>query len=75
MKTVYEDVCVIHNTDRDKEFDAEILTFSPGKILVVSLERSLKITMPYQERVDIYVGSVHGMEFTSKGPDSRTVHY
>lgn len=68
MKTTYDDKCKIHNTDHDKTVDGEVLEFQPQRRLVVSLERSVKITLAYDNKHHIYVGSMGGMEFTSEGP-------
>lgn len=70
---VYDDHCKIYNTDHEKTADVEILDFSPGKRLVVSVERSVKLKLSYDERHHIYVGSMAGMEFTSEGPGSHTI--
>ena len=68
MKTTYDDKCKVHNTDHDKTVEAEILEFSPQRRLVVSLERSVKVSLSYDDKHHIYVGSMAGMEFTSEGP-------
>lgn len=76
QRTEYSDTCEIHNTDRGKTFTAEILNFVPEKILDVSLDRSVKISMRWQNSPTgsggFYIGSMAGMEFTSEGPDSVT---
>jgi hypothetical protein len=46
------------------------MEFHPGKRLVVSVERSVKITLAYDNKHHIYVGSMGGMEFTSEGPQA-----
>lgn len=60
--------CLIHNTDKDKTVEAEVLDFKPQKRLVVSLERAIKLTLSYDPRHAIYVGSMSGLEFTTDGP-------
>lgn len=74
MRTVYDDRCTIHNTDRDRTIDVEILEFSPEKRLVVSVERSVKVNLPYDSNHRVYVGSMAGLEFTSLGPTAHTVN-
>jgi len=74
MKAVYDDHCKIHNTDHDKTEEVEILDFSPGKKLVVSVQRSVKLTLSYVDKHNVYVGSMAGMEFTSEGPEAHTVN-
>ena len=73
MRTVYNDRCKIHNTDHGKTEEVEILDFSLGKKLVVSVQRSVKLTLSYVDKHKIYVGSMAGMEFTSEGPGSHTI--
>jgi len=68
MRVEYADTCEIHNTDRDKTMTVEVLDFFPQKKLVVSVQRSVKVTLTYNEYHKVYIGSMAGMEFTSNGP-------
>jgi len=68
VKVEYADTCEIHNTDRDKTMTVDILDFRPEKKLVVSVQRSIKVTLTYNEYHKVYIGSMAGMEFTSNGP-------
>ena len=68
----YADTCKIKNTNNDTEVEAEVLEFKPNNILVVSLNRSVKIILKHNGK--IYVGSMAGMEFTSQGP-KETITY
>ena len=68
MRVEYADTCEIHNTDRDKTMAVEVLDFLPQKKLVVSVQRSVKVTLTYNEYHKVYIGSMAGMEFTSHGP-------
>ena len=68
MRIEYADKCEIHNTDRDKTMTVEVLDFLPQKKLVVSVQRSIKVTLTYNEYHKVYIGSMAGMEFTSHGP-------
>lgn len=65
-KIKYEDVCTVVCEDNDKSLTADILEFREGKILVVSLNKSLKLSMPWNGR--IYEGKMSGMSFVSYGP-------
>lgn len=78
-RTEYADTCEVHNTDTGKSATAEILTFVPNKVLDVSLNRSVKLSMRWQPAPNknfdydgLYIGSMTGMEFTSHGPDQVT---
>jgi len=68
MRVEHADTCEIHNTDRDRTMTVEILGFRPQNKLVVSIERSVKVTLSYDEFHKVYIGSMAGMEFTSSGP-------
>lgn len=71
-RTDYADTCVVTNTDHGKTVDAEILRFVPEKILDVSLNRSVKLSLRWQvspSGAGLYVGNQAGMEFTSTGPE------
>jgi len=68
MRVEHADTCEIHNTDRDRTMKVEILDFRPQNKLVVSIERSVKVTLTYDEFHKVYIGSMAGMEFTSSGP-------
>jgi hypothetical protein len=65
----YQDTCKLKNTNNGIEVTAEILDFKPLKILTVTLNRSVKVSLNYLERTKIYVGTMAGVEFTSNGPN------
>lgn len=68
----YSDVCKLRNTNNGIEVDAEIIEFKPGKILVVSLNKSIKLTLKHNGK--IYVGTMAGVEFTSSGPQEKMTY-
>ena len=68
-RIVYKDTCELFCTDKDRTEMAELLNFVPGKLLTVSIHRSIKISLRYDEKHKQYVGSAAGLEFISKGPD------
>lgn len=68
----YSDVCKLKNTNNGVEVDAEIIEFKPNKILVVSLNKSIKLTLKHNGK--IYVGSMAGVEFTSAGPQEKITY-
>lgn len=74
IKTTYEDTCVLHNTDRNENIEAEVLEYRPGTLLSVSIRRQIKMTLLYNQRGKVYVGSMAGYEFTTPGPKERTVY-
>jgi hypothetical protein len=78
-RTEYADTCEVTNTDRGRTVTGEILNFVPQKLLDVSVDRSVKISMRWQPAPNknfdydgLYIGSVSGMEFTSHGPEQVT---
>ena len=73
MKTTYDDKCKIFNTDHEKSVEVDILDFVPQKKLIVSVQKSVKLTLAWDDKHHIYVGSMGGMEFTSEGPRGYTV--
>jgi hypothetical protein len=54
------------NENNDREVPAEILSFKEGKMLSVSLNKSVKITLVWNGK--IYEGKASGMTFVSTGP-------
>ena len=71
--SVYEETCVVHCTDNGNELIVDILNFNPEKYLDVSVNKQIKLNMRYDPKHHIYVGSMTGLEFTTKGPLERTV--
>jgi hypothetical protein len=67
MRTEHEDTCTLHCTDNDKTAEATVMNFRQGDGLTVVLAES-KIVMKYNKQHDIYIGSLMGLEFTTKGP-------
>jgi hypothetical protein len=65
---MYEQTVSVLCSDNDKTIQADVLSFVPGKKLTVSLNKSIKMEMAYQERNKIYVVNQTGLEFVSKGP-------
>jgi hypothetical protein len=70
MKVRYDETCQVTCEDNDKTLIADILDFKEKKLLVVSLEKSLKLTMPWNGK--IYEGRLAGKSFVSPGPKGQT---
>lgn len=64
----YEDTCKLRNTNNGVVVTAEVLDFKPQRMLTVTLNRAVKVSLNYLERTKIYVGTMAGVEFTSDGP-------
>jgi len=70
MKTRFEEVCKVTCEDNDRVVDADILDFREEKMLIVSLNKSIKLTMPWNGK--IYEGKLAGKSFVSQGPKGYT---
>lgn len=66
MKTRYADVCKVTCEDNSKVVEADVLNFQEGKTLTVSLNKSLRLIMPWNGK--IYEGKMGGLSFVSQGP-------
>ena len=64
----YEEKCKITCTDNGNILDVEVLNFKPQAYLDVSVNRSFKLQLKYNDRHNIYVGSMSNYEFTTSGP-------
>ena len=69
MESSYSDTCEVYNINTERSMDAEVLDFRPGKILSVSINRQVKITMQYDKNKNLYIGRTGSMEFVSDGPE------
>jgi len=70
MPKHYGDTCAVLCENNDKTVTAEVLEFREHKFLSVSLNRSMKLNLTWNNYV--YEGRLAGMSFTSKGPK---IHY
>ena len=71
-ETRFEDTCEIKSVRNDISVLGEILTFREKQMIIATIQRSAKVTLRWDERVGLYVGSLGGVEFQSTGPKSRT---
>ena len=72
-ETRFEDTCEITGVKNGMSVVGEILDFREKQSIVATIQRSAKVTLRWDERVSLYVGSLGGVEFQSPGPKSRTV--
>lgn len=63
----YDAECDLHCTDNDKTASAKVMSFKLKDILTVVIAES-KLVMKYNKLHDVYIGSLFGREFTTKGP-------
>jgi len=70
--TDYDDHCEVYNFDSGKTVTADVLNFQPERSLTVSINKSIKVILKYQQRGHKYIGSAAGFEFWSDGPKGYT---
>lgn len=66
MTKYIDDTCAVTCEDNGRTVTADILDFREEKTLHVSLNKTLKLIMPWNGR--IYEGNQSGLTFVSKGP-------
>ena len=71
-ETRFDDTCEIRGVENDISVPAEILTFREKDIIIATIQRSAKVTLRWNDRAQLYVGSMGGVEFQSEGPKSYT---
>jgi hypothetical protein len=71
-ETRFEDTCEIEGVSNGISVVGEILTFREKQTIIATIQRSAKVTLRWDDRVGLYVGSLGGVEFQSTGPKSRT---
>ena len=70
-ETRFEDTCEITGVKNDVSVVGEIITFREKDIIIATIQRSAKVTLRWDERVGLYIGSLGGVEFQSPGPKSQ----
>ena len=68
----YDDVCEVTNVKTGVTVTGEILNFRIKDHIVLTINRSVKLHMNWDEVVNLYIGRMAGMEFQSKGPKIHT---
>ena len=68
-KMSYEQTVTVTCSDNGKSQTAEVIRFSPGSNLIVSLNRSIRMEMIYNPRNKLYIANQCGLEFVSSGPN------
>lgn len=72
MTQYVEETCQVTCESNGKIVTADILDFRETKTLAVSLNKSVKLVMPWNGR--IYEGKMSGLTFVSAGPTIREVN-
>jgi len=68
----FEDTCEITGVKNDISVRGEILKFKEKDIIIATINRSARVTLRWNDKVDLYIGSLGGVEFRSSGPKSQT---
>lgn len=71
-ETRFDDTCEITGIKNGITVTGEILTFRENDVIIATINRSAKVTLRWQDRSDLYVGSMSGVEFSSPGPKAYT---
>ena len=70
-RTRFEDTCEIIGIKNEVSVIGEILTFREKEIIIATIERSARVTLHWNDKAELYVGSLGGVEFQSAGPKSH----
>ena len=71
-ETRFEDTCEITGIKNNISVLGEILTFREKNMIIATIERSAKVTLRWNDRAQLYIGSLGGVEFQSSGPKAHT---
>ena len=70
MRTVVDNKAMLTNTRNEQSVEVEVDNFKEGKSFDAFIATN-KIPMKWNGK--IFVGNMHGMEFTSEGPTVRYI--
>lgn len=71
-ETRFEDTCEITGIKNEISVLGEILKFREKVLIIATINRSAKVTLRWNDRANLYIGSMGGVEFQSQGPKSHT---
>lgn len=72
-RTVYKDTVELTCLENNTTITAEVLDFKPAYMLVVSVNRQVKVYLRYNDADKKYVGRVGSLEFISTGPKETVI--
>ena len=61
-ETRFEDTCEIMGIKNEIFVIGEILTFREKQIIIATIERSARVTLHWNDRAELYIGSLGGVE-------------
>jgi hypothetical protein len=72
-RTQHDKSVTVTCSDNGKSNIAEVLSYSPTRSLIVSLNRTIRLEMKYNAKSNLYIANQSGLEFVSKGPTTTIV--
>ena len=71
-RTHFEETCEITGTESGVTVTGEILHFREHDAITAVINRSARVTLRWNDRANVYVGALGGVEFESPGPKAVT---
>lgn len=71
VRSEFQDTCQVTNIKTRKSVLGEILSFKPREFIVLTIGRSVKLRLTWEQGPGVYIGRKAGMEFQSDGPEER----
>lgn len=68
----FDDVCDVTCISNDVTEVGEILEFREKEYISLTIRRSVKLNLRWNEAVGVYIGKMAGLEFQSDGPNEYT---
>ena len=68
----FDDVCDVTCISNDVTELGEILEFREKEYISLTIRRSVKLNLRWNEAVGVYIGKMAGLEFQSAGPNEYT---
>jgi hypothetical protein len=72
-RQMHKQTTTVTCSDNGKSMIAEVISFIPNQKLIVSLERSIKMEMSYNNKNNLYMAKQSGLEFASSGPETINI--
>jgi len=72
-RQMHKQTTTVTCSDNGKSMMAEVISFIPNQKLIVSLERSIKMEMSYNNKNNLYMAKQSGLEFASSGPETINI--
>lgn len=72
IRTEYDDTCDVTCISNGATELGEILAFRDKDFISLTIRRSVKLRLNWDEAVNVYIGRMAGLEFQSNGPIIHT---